>query len=260
MTAALPPRIGLTTYREPAAFGVWDEPADLLPTTYADAIAAVGGVPMLLPPSAPDPYLAAAAALNGVHGLLLSGGADIDPAQYGEEARHPETGAPRTDRDEWEIALVRDALARDMPVLGVCRGMQVLAVALGATLTQHLPDVVDNESHRPVIGRHGRHDVRLADGTRLATWLGDACDVATYHHQAVDELPDSVVAHGWGEDGTVEAFEVCNKTWAIGVQWHPEVDDGTALFREFVKASKEFSKHARDKEVIRVDYGIGQPL
>ncbi|MBV9486668.1 MAG: gamma-glutamyl-gamma-aminobutyrate hydrolase family protein [Frankiaceae bacterium] len=257
MTGNLPPRIGLTTYREAAAFGVWDEPADLLPTTYADAIAAVGGVPMLLPPAAADPHLAAASALNGVHGLLLSGGADVDPTSYGDAERHPETGPPRRDRDDWEIALVRDALARDMPVLGVCRGMQVLSVALGGTLVQHLPDVVANESHRPVVGKHGRHDVALAGGTRLAGWLGDACDVATYHHQAVATLPVSTVAQGWADDGTVEAFEVCDKTWAIGVQWHPEVDSGTALFREFVKASKEFSAHP--KTAARVDYGIGEP-
>jgi gamma-glutamyl-gamma-aminobutyrate hydrolase PuuD len=248
----LPPRIGVTTYREDAAFGVWNEPADLLPATYADAIVAAGGVPMMLPPvgEGADLHHLAASVLNGLHGLVLSGGADVDPARY-DAARDPETGPARSDRDAWEIALVRHALTRDMPVLGVCRGMQVLAVALGGTLTQHLPDLVGNESHRPVVGVHGRHEVIVADGSRLARIVGSATEVATYHHQAVDQLPDTVVANGWAEDGTVEAFEVCEQTWAIGVQWHPEVHDGLPLFRAFVDASRKWGKApASDRQVI----------
>lgn len=234
----LPPRIGLTTYREPAAFGVWDEPADLLPTTYADAVAAAGGAPMLLPPAENPAGLAALvdSVLGGVDGLLLSGGADVDPGRY-DASRDPRTGPARIDRDAWEIELVRAALGKDMPVLGVCRGMQVLAVALGGTLVQHLPDVVGNDSHRPVVGIHGQHRVRLADGSRIADIVGPVADVATYHHQSVARLPAAVVASGWTEDGTVEAFEVCDATWAIGVQWHPEVRDGLSLFRAFVAAS-----------------------
>lgn len=233
-----PPRIGLTTYRERASFGVWDEVADLLPVTYADAIRAAGGVPMLLPPIAVagDADTVAESVLDGLDGLVLSGGADVDPARYGATPE-PETGAPRPHRDAFEIALVRTALRRDQPLLGVCRGMQVLAVALGGTLTQHLPAVVGDESHRPVIGQHGRHDVRLEPGSRLAAILGGRTNVATYHHQSVDRLPDGAVAGGWADDGTVEAFEVCDATWAIGVQWHPEVHDGLALFIAFVEAS-----------------------
>jgi putative glutamine amidotransferase len=233
----LPPRIGLTTYREPAVFGVWSEPADLLPATYSNAIHAAGGVPMMLPPAIVDAdlELAAQAVLDGVHGLILTGGADVDPARY-DAPRDDHTGPARSDRDAWEIALVVVALQRDMPVLGVCRGMQVLAVALGGTLVQHLPDVVGNDSHSPTVGVHGRHDVRLADGSRIAKWLGPRTDVATYHHQSVDRLPSDVEANGWTEDGTVEAFEVCDATWAIGVQWHPEVHDGLALFSAFVAA------------------------
>jgi putative glutamine amidotransferase len=237
------PRIGLTTYREQASFGVWNEPADLLPTTYADAIHTAGGVPMLLPPTAVagDLLAAAESVLEGVHGLVLSGGADVDPARY-DAARDDRTGPARPDRDAWEIALIAAALRRDMPLLGVCRGMQVLAVALGGTLAQHLPDVVGDESHRPTLGVHGRHEVRLADGSRIADWLGERTEVATYHHQSVDRLPDSVVANGWADDGTVEAFEVCNSTWTIGVQWHPEVHDGLALFAAFVEASRSWRK------------------
>jgi gamma-glutamyl-gamma-aminobutyrate hydrolase PuuD len=241
-----PPRIGLTTYREQAVFGVWDETADLLPTTYADAIHAAGGAPMLLPPASTgedgstDALEAMAdAVLDGLHGVVLTGGADVDPATYGAE-REEETGPARSDRDGWEIALARSALRRDQPLLGVCRGMQVLAVALGGTLIQHLPEVVGDDSHRPVIGRHGRHDVRLEPGSRLAAILGGRTEVATYHHQAVDSLPSGVVSEGWSEDGTVEAFEVCDKAWAIGVQWHPEVYNGLPLFAAFVQASAEW--------------------
>jgi len=203
---ALPPRIGITTYREQATFGVWDEPADLLPTTYADAIHAAGGVPLLLPPAVVDGELEAAAesVLNGLHGLVLSGGADVDPARY-HAAREAETGQARSDRDEWEIALV------------------------AATLR--------------------RHEVELADGSRLAKLLGLRTDVATYHHQSVDKLPDSVEAIGWTDDRTVEAFEVCDATWAIGVQWHPEVHNGLPLFTAFVDAGRAWRDHQPAKAV-----------
>jgi putative glutamine amidotransferase len=236
----LPPRIGLTTYREPAGWGVWSEPADLLPSTYANAIQAAGGVPLLLPPvvsRGAEAQAAAEAVVDGLHGLVLSGGADVDPSRY-DAARDGHTGPERADRDGWEIALVRAAMRRDLPLLGVCRGMQVLAVALGGTLTQHLPDAVGNESHQPTVGAHGRHVVELAAGSRLAGWLGDRPDVATYHHQAVDRLPAEATANGWADDGTIEAFEVCDRTWTFGVQWHPEVYDGHALFAALVAASQ----------------------
>jgi gamma-glutamyl-gamma-aminobutyrate hydrolase PuuD len=244
MTTRRPPRIGLTSYRERAAWGVWDEPADLLPSSYGDAVAAAGGVPLLLPPTGnpgaePDVVEAAAeSVLDGLHGLVLSGGADIEPARYGATPDGG-TGPVRPDRDAWELALVTAALRRDVPVLGVCRGMQLMAVALGGTLVQHLPDVVGNESHRPTVGAHARHDVRLAPGSRIAGLLGPHAQVATYHHQSVDHLPATAVATGWADDGTVEAFEVRDATWALGVQWHPEVHDGAVLFRAFVDASTD---------------------
>jgi putative glutamine amidotransferase len=231
------PRIGITTYRETAAWGVWNESADLLPATYADAIAHAGGVPLLLPPADLDHDAAAAATLDGVHGLLLSGGADVDPVRYGAE-RQPRTGPARDDRDAWEIALVRAARAKDLPLLGVCRGMQVLAVALGGSLVQHLPDVAGNDSHQPLVGKHGRHEVRTAPDSLLSSVIGERADVATYHHQAVDMLPPDVIVSAWADDGTVEAFEVCDSYWALGVQWHPEVDDGTSLFAAFVAACR----------------------
>jgi putative glutamine amidotransferase len=238
---ALPPRIGLTTYRESAVWGVWNESADLLPSTYADSVALAGGLPLLLPPMAgvADEAAAARSAVAGLHGLVISGGADVDPARYGT-ARDAHTGPERADRDSWEIALVRAAMVVDLPLLGVCRGLQVMAVALGATLIQHLPDAVGNDTHCPTIGEHGRHDVTLADGSRLAGILGRFADVATYHHQAVDQLPadERIVATGWAEDGTIEAVEVRGQSWMVGVQWHPEVHDGHLLFADFVTASR----------------------
>ncbi len=224
-------RIGITTYREQAEFGVWSEPADLLPTSYADVVAAAGGVPLLLPPAGAP----AADTLDALDGLVLGGGADVDPARYGAP-RDPRTGPPRPDRDGWELALVDGALRRGLPVLGVCRGMQVLAVALGGSLLQHLPDRVGGDAHCPTVGRHGRHGVRLAAGSRLGDLLGERAEVATYHHQAVDVLPATAVPTGWADDGTVEAFELTGSPWAVGVQWHPEVHDGARLFAGFVAA------------------------
>jgi putative glutamine amidotransferase len=173
--------------------------------------------------------------VEGLDGLVLSGGPDVDPARY-DAAPDPHTGAPRTERDAWEIALTAAALRRDMPLLGVCRGMQVLAVALGGTLAQHLPDDVGTEVHCPTVGVHGRHPVNLAPSSRLGAVLGTQTEVATYHHQAVATLPEATKAIGWAADGTVEAFEVCGAAWAFGVQWHPEVHDGQALFADFVAA------------------------
>jgi gamma-glutamyl-gamma-aminobutyrate hydrolase PuuD len=230
------PRIGLTTYREKAAWGVWDEAADLLPATYADAVAAAGGVPILLPPTRRD-EAAVRAALDGVHGLLIAGGADVDPARY-DAGRDPQSGPARADRDEWESALVRLAIAARIPVLAICRGMQVLNVALGGTLHQHLPDVVGTDLHCPTTGVHGRHDVRLQAGALIHGVFGDCVAVATYHHQGVDRLGEGLIATGWADDGLVEAVELPGERWVVGVQWHPEVSGGPELFGAFVAATR----------------------
>jgi putative glutamine amidotransferase len=235
MVRARPPRIGATTYRERTRRGDWDELSDVLPASYALATEAAGGVSMLLPPTAAQH---AAAVLDGVDGLLLSGGADVDPARYGAPA-HPETGSPRTDRDAWELALVEQALARDLPLLAVCRGMQVLNVALAGDLVQHLPDEGAGDVHRPVIGEHGRHRVDLAPASRLARIIGPQADVATYHHQAVRMLGKGLVACGWAADGIVDAVELTDRTWVLGVQWHPEAYEGHELFAAFVAACAE---------------------
>jgi putative glutamine amidotransferase len=228
------PRVGLTTYREPASWGVWSEPADLLPATYAAEVRAAGGVAMLLPPDAPE---AAEVALDGVHGLVLAGGADVDPARYGAP-RDPATGPARPDRDDWELALTRAALARDLPLLAVCRGMQVLNIATGGDLRQHLPDDVGTNVHCPTVGVHGRHHVNFAEGSVVARVFAGATEVATYHHQGVDRLGQGLVATGWADDGVVEALELTSSAWVVGVQWHPEAFAGEPLFAAFVAACR----------------------
>jgi len=228
------PRVGATTYREPARWGVWDEPADLLPAAYAHAIDAAGGLPVLLPPVAAE---FADTALDGVHGLLLAGGADVAPERY-NAPRDEKTGPARNDRDEWEIALAHAALARDLPVLAVCRGMQVLNVALGGDLIQHLPDEVGTDVHCPVVGEHGRHSVEVAEGTTLAAIIGGRADIATYHHQAIRTLGAGLTATAWAADAVIEAVQLAGHTWVHGVQWHPEAHEGQALFAAFVAACR----------------------
>jgi len=230
------PRVGITTYREGAVWGVWGQAADLLPTSYSDAVASGGGVPILVAPAAlTDPEGAARVVVDGLHGLVLAGGGDVDPARYGAD-RDPHTGPPRSDRDDWELALAHAALELRVPILAICRGMQVFNVALGGDIIQHLPDVVGHDGHCPVVGRHGRHDVHMTSGSRVADLLGARATVATYHHQAVGRLGESLTATAWTDDGTVEAIEHEGVPWAVGVQWHPEVHDGSALFTGFVAA------------------------
>jgi putative glutamine amidotransferase len=233
---AVAPRVGATTYGEPARWGEWNEPADLLPSSYSSAVQNAGAVALLLP-SGPAEH--AAVALDGLHGVMVTGGPDVDPARYGAD-RHPKTGGARAERDEWELAVVRAALERDLPLLAICRGLQVLNVALGGTLIQHLPDVVGSDVHSPVVGEHGRHEVRVDPGSRLGVVIGARTEIATHHHQAVDRLGDGLVACGWADDGTVEAVELPGRTWTFGVQWHPEAHDGDKLFAAFVEACAHF--------------------
>jgi putative glutamine amidotransferase len=232
MTSGLLPRIGATIYREQARRGDWDELADLLPSSYALAIDRAGGVALLLPPAPPAH---AAAVLDGLDGLLLSGGADVDPQRY-EASPHPRSGAPCPDRDAWEMALLEVALDRDLPVLAVCRGMQVLNVALGGDLVQHLPDEVGTHLHQPRIGTYGRHVVDLTPESRLGEIVGSRVHIRTYHHQAVRTLGKGLVPCGWAEDGIVEAVELAERRWVFGVQWHPEAGDDYALLGAFVAA------------------------
>lgn len=216
----------------------WETEFAMLQRTYVDAVAAAGGVPVLLPPVEHG----ATEALDALAGLVLTGGADVDPARYGEE-QHAETAGLRPDRDSWELDLCTEALARDLPVLGVCRGLQVMNVALGGTLTQHLPDAVGNDHHRPQVGVFGGVRVRLAPGTGLAELLGGELAVRCHHHQAIDRLAADLTPVGWAPDGTVEAVELPTRRFALGVQWHPEEDrDDVRLFTALVTAAAEVQK------------------
>lgn len=234
------PLIGLSTYREQARWGVWETSADLLPSDYARAIEAAGGVPVLLPPTVPYDQ-AARAAVARLDGLVISGGADVDPAAYGS-ASHPTTGGTRGDRDAWEFALLDAAGERSLPTLGICRGMQVMAVHAGGNLDQHVPDLVEHDQHSPGGDVYGRVRIRVADGTRLAAALGEVAPVACHHHQSVREHP-GFVAVAWADDGLLEAIEDPSDRFRLAVQWHPEVDPetdpeigpGGGLFRALVE-------------------------
>jgi len=226
------PLIGLSTYREAARWGVWDQRADLLPTTYADSVRAAGGIPVLLPPQDPAGADVVVARLDA---LVVTGGADVDPGRYGQEP-HVRTLGWRADRDEWEIALLEAADRRGLPVLGICRGMQVMAVQAGGRLDQHLPDTVGHETHSPTGPEFGDVEIETCPGTRLRTLVGDRAPVGCHHHQAVVDHPGYVPA-AYAADGTMEAMESPGERFRIGVQWHPETRADAGLFAGLVASA-----------------------
>jgi putative glutamine amidotransferase len=237
------PLIGLSTYREPATWGVWrDVIADLLPSAYADSIRRAGGVPVLLPPVA-EPASAARDVLARLDGLLVAGGADVGPGRYG--ARPGEhTTSWRDDRDGWELALLAAAEEQPTAVLGVCRGMQVMAAHAGGTLEQHLPDVVRHTGHSPGGDAYGTTAVDVTPGSRLFELVGSQVQVGCHHHQAVASHPGyTAVAHA--ADGTVEAMDRTDRPFWLGVQWHPEVRDDTGLFAGLVAAAEVVNSSRR---------------
>lgn len=231
------PVIAITSYLEPASWAVWrDVPAVLVPLGYVQQVRSAGGVPVVLPPAPPDPCDdEVAALLDRVDGLVLSGGADVEPARYGA-VPHARAQPVRADRDGTELALARMAHRRDLPVLGVCRGMQVLAVAAGGTLEAHLPDRIGTDAHSPGPAVYGTHGVRLRPGSVLQTVLGDHVQVASYHHQGVATHP-GLQASGWADDGVLEALEDPAARFRVGVQWHPEVGADPRLFQALVESS-----------------------
>ena len=226
------PLIGITTYREQARWGFWDVPAVLLPATYADAVAEAGGEPVLLPTGA-----VSAEAIGRLDALVLAGGADVDPARYGREAG-PHTTSTRPERDASEIALLESALDRGLPLLAICRGMQLLNVLLGGTLLQHLPEVAGTEPHQLGLGLFAEREVRTEPGTELHRLLGPTAAVACHHNQALDRIAADLTPSAWAEDGLVEAVEATGRRFCLGVQWHPEAGADRRLFEALVSAAQ----------------------
>ncbi|MFI8387372.1 gamma-glutamyl-gamma-aminobutyrate hydrolase family protein [Streptomyces sp. NPDC085540] len=223
------PLIGITTYVEDSTrYGVWDLPTSLVPTGYYELVQAAGGAAVLLPPDEPG---SAAEVLSRVDGLVVAGGPDLDPVHYGA-TRDSRTGAPATVRDHWELALIAAALDADVPLLGICRGMQALNVALGGTLIQHI------DGHVETPGAMSWHPVRPVPGTRYAELVPEEAQVPTYHHQAVDRLGHGLVVSAHAVDGTVEAIEVPDpERWVLGVQWHPERGEDARVMSALVQAA-----------------------
>ena len=235
MSSAGRPVVGITTYLVPAQFGAWELESALVPADYVRAVERAGGRPLLVPPSDE----AVEETLDALDGVIFSGGSDLDPQLYGQAA-HPETKGIVPDRDRAELALLQAALARDMPVLAVCRGSQVLNVALGGDLVQHLPEVVGDEKHKHTPGKYADHDVTVEPETRLRTLLGDRAPVKSHHHQGFGRLGEGLREAARAEDGTPEALEDPSRRFALGVLWHPEAGEDQRLFRALVEEARRY--------------------
>ncbi|MBB4716382.1 putative glutamine amidotransferase [Streptomyces luteogriseus] len=222
------PLIGVSTYLESGArWGVWELEAALLPVGYPRLVQRAGGLAAMLPP---DDTRYAAEAVARLDGLVIAGGPDVDPVRYGAE-REPRTGPPAPERDAWELALIEAALAARVPLLGICRGMQLLNVALGGTLVQHI------DGHAEVVGVFGGHAVKPVPGSLYAGVVPEETFVPTYHHQAVDRLGEGLIPSAYAADGTVEAVELPSADWVLGVQWHPEMGEDVRVTRALVEAA-----------------------
>jgi len=240
-SGAARPVIGISSYAQSARWGSWDLPAVLLPKRYADMVIRAGGLPVVLPPAD-----GVTGVLPRLDGLVLSGGGDLDPALYGATP-DAKAGPPSPARDSAELELFKAALASELPVLGICRGLQVINVALGGTLHQHLPDLVGNDSHSPEAAGYGSHKVSVASGSKLSAVLGRTeAGVPTHHHQAIDRLGAGLVATAWTDDGVIEAVELgqpgedtASSGFIMAVQWHPEAGDDPSLFAALIAAASQ---------------------
>ena len=229
------PVIGITTYAEEASFGVWRMPSALIPLDYVDAVERAGGRPLLIPPSEDG----VAETLDALDGIVFSGGADVDPARYGADA-HPTTDTPQARRDAGELALLTAALERDMPTLAICRGFQLLNVARGGDLVQHLPETLGHDEHKQTPGTFVEHGVEVKEGTRLAGMVDGRATVTSHHHQGVGRLGDGLVEAAWADDGTLEGVEDPSLRFAVGVQWHPEAGEDQELFENLVEEARAY--------------------
>jgi putative glutamine amidotransferase len=238
------PIIGICTPLERARWSVWDQQAALVPTSYLDAVRRAGGMALLL---APDPAQIEHPdeALELVDGLLLAGGADIDPSTYGAE-RHLETTETVPERDAFEIALTRRAIERGMPFLGICRGMQLLNVALGGTLRQHLPEEFGHHEHRRALGTFdgADHDVQLLPGSLAERAAGERLHgTKSHHHQGVGRIAEGLIVTGVAtRDELPEAIELLGAPFVLGVQWHPEADERSRVMGALVQAARDYAE------------------
>ena len=227
------PIVGITSYAEEVTWGAWVEPSAVVPLAYVRAVERSGGRPLVVPPSEEG----IEETLAVLDGLILSGGSDLHPELYDADP-HPETTDVREERDRAELALLAAALERDMPVLAVCRGSQVLNVARGGDLIQHLPEILGHERHKHKPGEFSDHDVRLEPETRIGQLLGERAPVKSHHHQGFGRIGDGLREVGWADDGTVEALEDPSKRFAVGVLWHPEEGEDLALFEALVEEAR----------------------
>ncbi len=229
------PLIGITTDEAVASYRAWEEESVLVPSDYVRAVERAGGRPLLVPPSEED----VEETLDVLDAVIFSGGSDLDPATYGQEP-HPETNGVLEARDRAELAMLDAALARDLPVLAVCRGSQVLNVALGGDLVQHLPDVVGHDDHKHTPGAYADHDVTLEAETQLGRLLGGHAPVKSHHHQGFGRLGSGLQEAAYAEDGTVEAVEDPSRRFALGVLWHPEAGEDLRLFEALVEEARRY--------------------
>ena len=234
------PLIGITGQLEAAHWGDWVREAVLSPLTYTRAVERAGGTPMVVPPVPPE---SVARLVEGLDGLVLTGGTDVSPSLY-QELAHEQTDAPDRRRDRFEVALVRAAIDAGLPLLAIGRGLQVLNVARGGTLIQHLPEAVGHSGHAPGTAKMTQHDVTLKDGSTLAKLLGGHAQVPALHHQAIKQAGDGLVTVAWADDQVIEAVELEGHRFAIGVQWHPEEGDDPRLLQALVKAAAPASAPA----------------
>jgi putative glutamine amidotransferase len=229
------PLIGITSYAEEIRWGVWTEDAALVPLAYVRAVEHAGGRPLVVPPSEDGLQ----ETLDALDGVIFSGGGDLDPELYGAEA-HAATDMPRKERDAAELRLLEAALERDMPILAICRGSQLLNVALGGDLVQHLPEEVGHEQHRHAPGSFSDHDVKIAARSRLGGLLGERAPVKSHHHQGYGRIGSGLREVAWAEDGVVEGLEDADARFALGVLWHPEEVEDCALFQGLVDEARRY--------------------
>jgi putative glutamine amidotransferase len=229
------PIVGITTYAQEASWGAWTLPAALIPLDYVDAVQRAGGRPVLIPPCEDG----VDETLDALDAIVFSGGADVDPASYGADP-HPETDEPQARRDAGELALLTAALDRDLPTLAICRGFQLLNVARGGDLVQHLPESVGHEDHRQVPGTFSEHAVEVQEGSKLAAIVGHRPEVTSHHHQSVRRVGEGLVETAWARDGTIEGVEDPSRRFAVGVQWHPEAAQDQALFANLVEEARAY--------------------